>query len=357
MSIYTNHQQKNIIITILVVIGILLVYSLKDIFTAILGATVLYTILRPAYLHMILKWKWRRAISTLLIIVLSFVVMILPFFALSRMVVSKIKYYNENSHQISELIEKLSKITHIDFKKSEMIETAIHNIENWALGAFPSVISAVLGTFAIITIMYFLLYFMFVEYDKFEKAIKKYMPFKSDNTLLFADELKNITYSNVLGQTLIAIAQGSFIALGFVIFGFQDPIFWGTITAILSFIPIIGAPIIFVPAGLIALSNGDTIGGIGIMIWGFVLVVNIDNLLRLVIAKKIGDIHPIITIIGVIIGIPTFGILGLVFGPLLISYFLLLFTIYEKKYGIVHEDEAISKESAKNNEDDIREQS
>lgn len=65
------------------------------------------------------------------------------------------------------------------------------------------------------------------------------------------------------------------------------------------------------------------------MVWGFGLVINIDNVLRLIIAKKVGDIHPIITIVGVIIGIPLFGIMGLVYGPLLLAYFLIAVKIYK----------------------------
>ena len=60
------------------------------------------------------------------------------------------------------------------------------------------------------------------------------------------------------------------------------------------------------------------------MIWGFVLVINIDNVLRYFISRYFADTHPLITILGVIVGIPVFGLLGLVFGPLLISWFVLL---------------------------------
>jgi predicted PurR-regulated permease PerM len=59
---------------------------------------------------------------------------------------------------------------------------------------------------------------------------------------------------------------------------------------------------------------------------------NVDNLLRLYIAKKMGDTHPLITILGVILGVPLFGILGLVIGPLMISYLLLLVKVYEKEF-------------------------
>jgi predicted PurR-regulated permease PerM len=84
------------------------------------------------------------------------------------------------------------------------------------------------------------------------------------------------------------------------------------------------------------LAYGDATAGYGILIWGFLLVTNIDNLLRYFISKYFADTHPLITIIGVIAGIPVFGILGLVFGPLLISWFLLLLKIVFKEKNQHH---------------------
>jgi predicted PurR-regulated permease PerM len=80
---------------------------------------------------------------------------------------------------------------------------------------------------------------------------------------------------------------------------------------------------------LLQIANGNNFGGWAMLIFGFVVIINIDNVLRFMIAKKVGNIHPVITVIGVVIGIPLFGILGLVFGPLLFSYFFLLIRIYE----------------------------
>ncbi|HKG06444.1 MAG TPA: AI-2E family transporter, partial [Pedobacter sp.] len=97
----------------------------------------------------------------------------------------------------------------------------------------------------------------------------------------------------------------------------------------ISFIPVLGPPIVFLPAAMLQIANGNNFAGWAMLIFGFVVIINIDNVLRFMIAKRIGNIHPIITVIGVVIGIPLFGILGLVFGPLLLSYFVLLIKIYE----------------------------
>lgn len=341
MSFYTYKQQKNIVLIILIVLGLFLAYSLKDIFSALLGAVVLYTIYRPMFLGLIQKRGWKRSVATLFIILSSFLIIILPVFALSWMVISKISYYSTNPQQIKDIIGHISGMAGIDFQQSATIEQAMRNIESWALGSFPSVVSALFGIFLLITIMYFILYFMFVEYESFESTIIKYMPFREKNTLLFAEELKNITYSNVLGQGLIAVTQGSLVSVGFLLFDMPDLLFWGVVSTLLSFLPVIGAPLVFVPAGVIAISYGDNFNGVGLLLWGFILVTNIDNIMRFIIAKRYANTHPLITIIGVIIGIPVFGILGLVFGPLLISYFLLLVSIYESRYG--HQASVIKK--------------
>ncbi len=69
--------------------------------------------------------------------------------------------------------------------------------------------------------------------------------------------------------------------------------------------------------------------GIGLLLFGLIIITNVDNVIRLILNKRIGDIHPLITIIGIVIGMPVFGILGIVFGPLLLSYFFLTIRIFE----------------------------
>jgi predicted PurR-regulated permease PerM len=147
-------------------------------------------------------------------------------------------------------------------------------------------------------------------------------------------ELSKITFSNVLGQGIIAIAQGTLIGIGFYIFNITDPLFWGVVGVLLSFIPIVGSGLVFIPAALIAISYQNYTSGFGILLWGALIVANIDNVIRLIINRKYANTHPIVSIVGVIIGIPMFGVLGLVIGPLLISYFILLIKIYESEQAI-----------------------
>jgi predicted PurR-regulated permease PerM len=307
-----------------------LAYSLKDILSAGLGAIVIYTLLRNNYIRLINDRKWKRPLAALFIIFSSFLVIILPFLALSWMVIDKISYYTTNTAEINHILSHFSNVIGVDFASDRVLDI-INKLETWALGSFPSLVSAILNIFLLISIMYFVLYFMFTQYENFESALLKYLPFKERNSLLLAEELQKITQTNVIGQGIIAFAQGACVGIGFLIFGLNDPLFWGVLAALLSFVPLLGSALVFIPAGIIALSYQNYFAGVGILIWGVLIVSNIDNVLRLIINKKIANIHPIISIIGVIIGIPMFGILGLVFGPLLISFFILLISIYENK--------------------------
>lgn len=330
MSIYNTKQQRVIILILILLLGTFLAYSLKDIISAGLGAIVLYTLLRSYYIKLISVKKWKRPLAALFIILTSFIVLVIPFFTLSWMVINKISYYTDNSSEITNILNHFSTVLGIDVHSVRVMEI-IQKVESWALGSFPSIVSALANIFFLVSIMYFILYFMFTEHEHFENALLKYLPFKEKNALQLADELQKITQTNVIGQGIIAFAQGLCVGIGFLIFGIQDPLFWGVLSALLSFVPLVGAALVFVPAGLIEISYSNYYSGIGILVWGVLIVSNIDNVLRLIINKKMANIHPLISIIGVIIGIPMFGILGLVFGPLLISFFILLISIYENK--------------------------
>lgn len=289
----------------------------------------MYTIFRPVYLRMINQWKLGRVLSVMTILGGSLILFVVPFYCMSLMVIDKIADFQQDPYQLRLITRKIQDYLGATLHYPELVPQAIDSVSRYARDLFPSILSGAADLVLGIVITYFLLYFMFLNYEVLERSLIKYAPFKEQNALRFATELKYTTYSNILGQGLIAIIQGSLISLGFFIFGLNDAVFWGLICIFLSFLPLIGSAFVFVPAGIIALAGGDKVAGIGIIVWGIVLVSNIDNVIRLVIARQLGNIHPIITVIGVVIGIPTFGIVGLVVGPLLLSYFILTVKIFE----------------------------
>jgi predicted PurR-regulated permease PerM len=333
MSVYTINQSRIISIVLILLMGLFIVYALSNLVAAILGAVVLYVLFRPFFIWLTTEKKINRPLSVTFIILISFTIIIIPFLALSILLVNKILYYMENPEIITQIISKIETFVGQNLKQKGMVENYVERAGEYVVSMFPIVMDTALAILLTIAMMYLFLYFMYTKYEAFEGTLIKYLPFREKNSRHFALELKNVTYANIVGQGMIAFVQGLLLAIGFIIFSIPDPLFWGLVTFFLSFLPVIGSPLVFVPAGIIEIASGNTFGGVGILVYGVVLITNIDNLMRLWINKKMGNIHPVITITGVVIGIPLFGILGIVYGPLLLSIFILLIKLYEAAYA------------------------
>ncbi|MFA6946072.1 MAG: AI-2E family transporter [Pedobacter sp.] len=329
MSIYSYKQRNNIVLAILIILGCFVLYSLRTIAGTLLSTIVLYTILLPVYTLLIEKYRIRAWLAASLMIILSLFVIVLPFLMLSLMVMDKISEFQADPIRIMVITQRIDDFIGSRLDQPDLFDKGMEKLNLFAGELFPSVLSGAFNILLGLFVMYFLLYFMMVQKKEFESGMLKYAPFREQNALKFAEELKKTTYSNVLGQGFIAVVQGSLLSISFFMFGISDPIFWGVIATFLCFLPAVGAPIVFVPAAIIEFANGNETAGWGLLLFGFIVITNIDNVLRLIIAKGISDTHPVITVVGVIIGIPIFGILGLVFGPLLLSYFMLTIRIYE----------------------------
>jgi predicted PurR-regulated permease PerM len=121
--------------------------------------------------------------------------------------------------------------------------------------------------------------------------------------------------------------------IGYLIFGVNEPLLLGVLTAISSMVPIIGALLVYLPVVFFTLATKSVAAGIGLGLWCVILVASVDNVARFMLQKKLADVHPIITILGVIVGTKLFGLIGLIFGPLTITLFVVLVKVYFNEFG------------------------
>ncbi|WP_448518312.1 AI-2E family transporter [Rhodoflexus sp.] len=342
MQIYTPQQRLALHISLILILGCAILYGMIEYIPALIGSIIMYVLFRKMYNFLTVKRGWKPSISAALIIVISLFIITIPLILTSIMIAKKIIFYASytstfvnyiNNLMNNPFVVELQTFTGIDLQNPELLQKAVSKIGEFATSLFTPLLSGTLTLFIGVTIMYFVLYYLFVNEKQVIEGIYYYLPFDRVTVQKMFAELENNVKTNVLGQTLIALIQGGLVAIGFLIFGLKDALFWGVISAFMAFVPVLGTPLIWVPAGLIAISQGNSFGGIGLIIYGAVLVMNIDNVLRFSIAKQLGDIHPLITILGVIFGVKFFGILGLVIGPLLISYFLVLVEAYKREYS------------------------
>lgn len=328
MSVFTYKQRNNLVLIVLIVLAGVIIYSLRDLFTSFLGAIVIYTLFKPIYKYLC-KRKVPKSVSAISVMISSIVIIIIPFYALSYMIINKLSGFKSDQFQLKALISRLDDLIGLKFNQYHLVEKYVDKLSLLVQELFPAFVGGAFNIFLALTVMYFVLYFMFVQMELFERTLLKYAPLREYHAKQFAVELKNTTYSNILGQGLIALVQGMLVSIAFFAVGINDAVFWGVVSTFLSFLPVIGAPLITIPAAIILYVNGSTTEATYIVLFTLIILINIDNVIRFIINKKMADTHPVVTVIGVIIGVPLFGFVGLVFGPLLLSWFLHLTEIYE----------------------------
>ncbi len=319
-------------ITIILLLGLLLAWSLSGFFNAFLSAVILYVLSRPLMRYLIEKRNWKRSLAAFFIMFLTFVTILLPVWGLYQLLSSKIMYAINHGDEMIAAIQQADLFIESKTGFRFMSADTLKKLQESLASIIPDILGATAGAFANIAMMYFILYYMFVNVGSLELMLAGVLPVSEKNTKRFADELASMVNSNVLGAPVLAVVQGAAAGLLYWGFGMDEPWFWGIITGFFSFIPLIGTSLIWIPAGIYMLINGEMWQGAGIIICGSVIITNIDNVFRFWLQKKFADIHPMVTVLGVIIGINWFGLPGVVFGPLLISYFLLMLKMYKEEF-------------------------
>ena len=143
----------------------------------------------------------------------------------------------------------------------------------------------------------------------------------------FRDTGRAVFYGNFVS----AIAQGVLGGLGFLLFGLSSPILWGTVMTFLALIPLLGAYLVFIPATLYLFLAGETLMGIGFSLYNVILVSTVDNFIKPKMISAKTRIHPLFAMLAIFGGIKAFGLLGIIYGPLIAATFLVLFDIYKER--------------------------
>jgi predicted PurR-regulated permease PerM len=269
------------------------------------------------------------------------VVILLPIFILVNMLSSKVTYAIEHSNELVEALKKVAGDLEQRFGMALVSDENINNLGKMIANGIPQLLNATFNTLTTIFFMYFILYFMLVNGKKMETTIYEHIPLNDDNVDKLGKEVNNMVVSNAIGIPLIALLQGLVAIIGYLIIGVKEPWFWFVVTCITAMLPVVGAALAYVPIAIIFFANGHTSQGIFMVIYGFGIIGTVDNIFRFTLARKIGNVHPLVTVFGVIAGLKVFGFIGLIFGPLLISLFILLLRIYSSEF--IHKQRDLTK--------------
>jgi len=163
-------------------------------------------------------------------------------------------------------------------------------------------------------------------------AVRPYIPFSAQNTEKLRQRFRDVTTSTIIGTGLTAAIQGTLVGLGFALAGIPNALFWGVVTMVFAILPVVGSGLVWAPAALALYFDHRYGAAIGLAVWGAIVVGNVDYVIRPMVFRRWANIHPLVTLIGALAGVPYFGILGLLIGPLALSYFFELIRMYREEY-------------------------
>jgi predicted PurR-regulated permease PerM len=298
-----------------------------------LGGLTLYILSRDSYRYLTCERKWKKG-WTAMIFLLAFLVCIgLPVFLAVNLLSSKITALFENSDEVMTALKSVSHQIKSWTGQDLVTDENINEIQKRLTSVLPSLLNTSVNVVLNLLMILFISFFMLTYSERMEETLNHFIPLKEENIGILADETKRMVRANAIGIPLISLIQGTFAMAGYWIFGINDFVLWGFITALFAFFPVIGTAMIWIPLIIYLFSTGNSGQAFGLGIYSMVVTGNIDYLARVTLLQKIGDVHPVIAVLGLIVGLKLFGFWGFIFGPLLISYFLLLLRIYTSEFG------------------------
>lgn len=176
--------------------------------------------------------------------------------------------------------------------------------------------------------LYYLLASASASWPRFARVL----PLSRDGAESLRIRFRDITQGMVAGTLLSSAIQGAAIGTGFWFAGLPDPLFWGLCAAIATLIPVAGNALVSMPAFLLLLVRQDYRGVIAIAVFAGLLPPIIDRVVRATVSRRVGRVHPMITIIGALVGVRVAGVAGFILGPVALATFFALVDIYDKEY-------------------------
>ncbi len=315
--------------TVILVLGIALVYALWPFATGLMGALVLYVVFAPVH-HWLTK-RMAPGLAAGIVVLLAVVLVVGPGVSFVGLVA------NEAQDMATEVIRspllgRLRELRVGTYDVGAQLESFGTQIISWLGGNALSAVGTATRLGIQLTITFFGLFYMLIAPEGAWSGARPFIPFSQENAEILRTRFRDVTASTLVGTGLTAVVQGILVGVAFWVTGLSNALFWGVVTVILAVLPVVGSGLVWGPGAAVLAMDGRYGWAFALAIWGVVVVGNVDNLIRPAVFRRWAQIHPFITVIGAFAGIRWFGLLGLLIGPLAISYFFELIRMYRAEY-------------------------
>jgi predicted PurR-regulated permease PerM len=319
---------------ILVLISLVIIWPF---FTTILGSMIITYIFYPLYSRLLLLTK-NKNLSAFFMSVFILLLLIFPAIILANTLIREsaglfylIRNVNLGVEEFTNTF--LFKYLSENVDLTSYIKSALNTFSIEILQRTDNFIFALPSKILNFFVMFFVMFFLFKDGRHMVEKIKDELPlrekYKQDLSKKFSDTI----YATVYGVLGAAFLQGIFALIGFFIFGANSPLFLAFLTFISALLPFVGSALIWLPVSIVKLVSGDNFNGIGLIIYGILVISSIDNVIKPMIMGKKSKMHPALALLGILGGLQVFGIIGIVIGPLSMAILVVFFDFYliEKK--------------------------
>jgi predicted PurR-regulated permease PerM len=208
---------------------------------------------------------------------------------------------------------------------------ALSSVGDWLPGLFHSLARNAAWAFVNWTIALFGLYYLLGGASTLWPRFARLLPLSPASAETLRTRFRDIAQGMVAGTLLSAAIQGVAIGTGFWLAGLPDALFWGAAAAIATLIPVVGNAIVSVPALLLMVLRQNYTGAIAIAIFSGPFPPVIDRVVRSTVSRRVGRVHPMVTLVGALVGAAIAGVAGLILGPVALAMFFVLLDVYEKE--------------------------
>jgi predicted PurR-regulated permease PerM len=297
----------------------------------LLGACVLYVICRPPYKR--LAKAIGGTAAALLLVTAAAVLLVLPAAWLTIVLVEQAPAALRGiltSDAFARLAAISSGPVDIGAQMTRAGEGIIAWVSREAVSRVGDITRGMLNLLLSLVGLYYLLHSPHAIWARLRPMI----PFSPARADVLRTRFYDVTEATVLGILATALAQSITVGLGFWAVGLPNPVVWALVTAFASVLPVLGSALVWGPGVLVLLASGRYFAAGGLAFIGLVIASNIDNVIRPIIYRRRADVHPLVTLVGAFAGVERIGLVGLLLGPLAISYVFELVRLYEEEYGL-----------------------
>lgn len=332
MKEYADQKTKYLYLALFFVLLYLSFLLIKPFILAILVSFVVAYMIYPVYIRLnsIINNRSLCSVLTLLILI---IIILIPIFFIAEKIIPEAStlYHNVVNVDLGGLNNWINNYLGTELNLELYLRDATSKLLNLLLKNLSDYAMTLPVKFAMVFISMFIIYYLLKEGEIIVEGMRKYLPLKEEYKHELLERLKEVTYATVYGVIVTAIVQGIAGTIGLVIFDVKSPLLFGLLMSIAAMLPF-GAALIWLPLASSKIFSGDLFNGIGLLIYGALIISLIDNIVRPMIISKKSRTHPLITILGVIGGLSLFGFVGVIIGPLILAVLISFLDFYIREY-------------------------